>query len=306
MPDWQRIELHNHTDESDGRLSPAELHAFFEREAVPAFALTDHNTCSAPAKLRGISDARRRECEPIPGLEFTTWFGHVLCFGDVRYQSWHDLDPDQPEAWLSRLRGPNVKLGIAHPFAANHTRNRFVIRDWSVFDLVEIVNNANDFEAVNLPALRLWESLVMRGVRLAATSGMDLHAPRPLAGCFTTFIPTAPDGANAAIRLQQAIAECRTIVTRGPLLTACRERGTDVLVVRLEAGTEPVPEAGAICLVVRTPAGTQVHAWENPTEPLLVPLAGLPAVVRVHGCAVDAEERERDLGLLAVAPPVWG
>lgn len=305
MTQWRRIELHNHTTESDGRLSPAELYAFFEREAVPAFALTDHNTCSAPKKLLGVSAARRRACEPVPGLEFTTWFGHVLCFGDVRYQSWHDLDPDRPDAWLAKLHRPDVKLGIAHPFAANHTRNRLAIRDWSVLDFVEIVNNAHDFEAVNLPALRLWESLVLRGMRLAATSGMDLHAPRSFSGCFTTFMPAGSGDATAAVRLQQAIADGRTLVTRGPLLTAHRERASDALVVRLDAGLTPVPQGGAVCLAVRTPDGTRMHVWPDPMEPLRVPLMGLPAIVRAHACAADAGERERDLSLLAVAPPVW-
>ena len=54
---WKRIELHNHTMESDGSMTVKELAAFMEAQGIPWFSLTDHNTVSGfpdlpPARLR--------------------------------------------------------------------------------------------------------------------------------------------------------------------------------------------------------------------------------------------------------------
>ena len=43
---WKRIELHNHTMESDGSMTVKELAAFMEAQGIPCFSLTDHNTVS--------------------------------------------------------------------------------------------------------------------------------------------------------------------------------------------------------------------------------------------------------------------
>ena len=43
---WKRIELHNHTMESDGSMTVKELAAFMEAQGIPWFSLTDHNTVS--------------------------------------------------------------------------------------------------------------------------------------------------------------------------------------------------------------------------------------------------------------------
>ena len=42
---WKRIELHNHTMESDGSMTVKELAAFMEAQGIPWFSLKDHNTC---------------------------------------------------------------------------------------------------------------------------------------------------------------------------------------------------------------------------------------------------------------------
>ena len=41
---YKRLELHNHTVESDGNLTPSELIDLMCDDKVDAFALTDHNT----------------------------------------------------------------------------------------------------------------------------------------------------------------------------------------------------------------------------------------------------------------------
>lgn len=63
-------DLHTHSTQSDGTLSPAELIAAAQAEGLAAIALTDHNTVSGlPAFLEAARDA---QVEAIPGAEFST------------------------------------------------------------------------------------------------------------------------------------------------------------------------------------------------------------------------------------------
>ena len=64
------IDLHVHSNHSDGTLSPRELAELASEKKLCAFALTDHDTIS------GISQAmetgNRLGIEIIPGIEFST------------------------------------------------------------------------------------------------------------------------------------------------------------------------------------------------------------------------------------------
>ena len=67
------IDLHSHTDESDGTFTPAELVAEARRVGLSALAITDHDT------MRGYEMARPHAAtaglELICGIELSTRFG---------------------------------------------------------------------------------------------------------------------------------------------------------------------------------------------------------------------------------------
>ena len=85
-----RIDLHVHSDYSDGSFSPEELAQEAVRNQVTAFALTDHDT------LDGVREAmeagRRYGIQVIPGIELSAVYGgqdiHILGLNP---------DIDQPE-----------------------------------------------------------------------------------------------------------------------------------------------------------------------------------------------------------------
>lgn len=52
---WKRIELHNHTVESDGSMTVTELVRFLTSKHIRSFSLTDHNTISGWRQLRNLS-----------------------------------------------------------------------------------------------------------------------------------------------------------------------------------------------------------------------------------------------------------
>lgn len=49
---YKRLELHNHTNESDAVFTCKELTDFMVADQVDAFALTDHNTISGHCKIK--------------------------------------------------------------------------------------------------------------------------------------------------------------------------------------------------------------------------------------------------------------
>lgn len=78
------IDLHTHSNASDGTYTPKELIAYALEKELRAIALTDHDT------MDGIEEAMEAAegtlLEVIPGIELsTTWWGkdvHIVGLGD--------------------------------------------------------------------------------------------------------------------------------------------------------------------------------------------------------------------------------
>ena len=64
------VDLHVHSDKSDGSLSPTALVDYAIEKGLRAFALTDHDTTEGLAEA--ITYAADKDIEVIPGIEFST------------------------------------------------------------------------------------------------------------------------------------------------------------------------------------------------------------------------------------------
>ena len=136
-----RAELHNHSTESDGALSVESLAAYAAEKNFGVLALTDHNTTSGHAKAY---DAIRRAgyaLALLPGVEITTFFGHILALGLVQMPDITTLDPRAPEPFFAMLRTAGARaVGIAHPFSVGSPlfigcRFDMEMHDWNAVDL---------------------------------------------------------------------------------------------------------------------------------------------------------------------------
>ena len=65
------VDLHVHSDKSDGSMSPAALTAYAAQKGLRAYALTDHDTVDG---LVEAMEAARQfpDLEVIPGIELST------------------------------------------------------------------------------------------------------------------------------------------------------------------------------------------------------------------------------------------
>jgi len=64
------VDLHVHSNKSDGSYTPSELVEYAVKKGLSAFALTDHDTTEGLDEA--IAAAKGKEIEVIPGIEFST------------------------------------------------------------------------------------------------------------------------------------------------------------------------------------------------------------------------------------------
>ena len=219
---FKRLELHNHTVESDGSLTCQELTEYLAADHVDAFAITDHNTTSGQKKIEQLLEEKHYPISLIRGMEYTTYFGHILCLNLAKYVPWNSIDQHRPELLFEASREKGALVGIAHPFTyadpfARGCRFEMTISDYSKVDFIEIFNNPEPLHEVNERGTNLWMSLIFSGYQITATSGMDLHNRAKLAGCYATYIE-GKNGGNIASELDTAIHTHRTWVSKGALL----------------------------------------------------------------------------------------
>ena len=108
----RKIDLHLHTNKSDGRLSPTELVRLAHRGGVRRMALTDHDTTDGVDEA--IEEGRRLGVEVIPGVEL----GTDSASGDMHmlglFLDYHD---QQFQETMARFR--EGRVARVHTIVAN-------------------------------------------------------------------------------------------------------------------------------------------------------------------------------------------
>jgi predicted metal-dependent phosphoesterase TrpH len=100
------VDLHTHTNRSDGTFEPAELIRLAAERGLDAVAVTDHDTTDGLREAEAGGD--EHGVEVVPGVEFSAeHLGasvHVLCY-------WMDASHEAFQAELSRLRDDRFRRG---------------------------------------------------------------------------------------------------------------------------------------------------------------------------------------------------
>ena len=234
---YKRLELHNHTTESDSSLSCKELLEIMEADRVDAFAITDHNTISGHSIIKKLLDNGDYKIKCIYGMEYTTYYGHILCLNLPVYVPWDSIDFFKPELLFNAARAKGALVGIAHPFSfgapfAKGCRFEMKVTDFSAVDFIEVFNNPEPLHEVNENGLLWWEELTLDGKRLAATCGMDLHGHWDMGNQYATYIEGEEDG-DIEKELSHAIKGGRTWVSKGMLLICEYSKEENYIKLRL-------------------------------------------------------------------------
>ena len=220
---FKRYELHNHTLESDAQISCRQLVDHMVADGVDCFAITDHNTVSGQPVIRKILAETNAPIQCAYGMEYTTYYGHIVCPILETYVPWDSINRHKPELLFEACKKADAITGIAHPFAfgdpvARGCRFEMTVHDFSCVDYIEIINNPEMLHEVNEKGLLWWEELVLKGEKLAAAAGMDLHELTDMSMMYATYAE-GEEGGDAAEELRLAMKTQRTWVSRGLLLT---------------------------------------------------------------------------------------
>lgn len=206
-------ELHCHTVHSDGSFTVAELQREAKKDGLSLIALTDHNTVSGYAELeKGIIPV-------VKGIEWTTYFGHMLVLGAKSFVDWRDAVPDNIDEKMKEVREKHGLVGIAHPFQLGSPmctggRWEFNVRDFSNVDYVEIWHHAfspDNYE--NDRATAYWTELLDSGFHISATYGRDWHRIENGGHYGCTYLDV--DGEINEENALCAIKKGRTVVSSG-------------------------------------------------------------------------------------------
>ena len=293
---FKRLELHNHTVESDGSLTCQELTEYLAADHVDAFAITDHNTTSGQKKIEQLLEEKHYPISLIRGMEYTTYFGHILCLNLAKYVPWNSIDQHRPELLFEAAREKGALVGIAHPFSygdpfARGCRFEMTVSDYSKVDFIEIFNNPESLHEVNERGTNLWMSLIFSGYQITATSGMDLHNRAKLAGCYATYIE-GKSGDNIASELDTAIHTHRTWVSKGALLlTEVLPETNELLLTFTDAHKTgfTVPKTAQVVLKGKDKTFTTSVSLDKPVRVSLNQLSGTdPIIPLLYEAASDS------------------
>lgn len=206
-------ELHCHTVHSDGAFQVRELLEAAKADHLALIALTDHNTFS------GHDELDDSFLPAIRGIEWTTYFGHMLVLGAKDFVDWRDAVPDNIDKKINEVKAAGGIVGIAHPFQMGSPvctggRWEFNIKNWNNVDYMEIWHeDMTSIKSENEKSLALWTSLLNKGYKIAATYGRDWHRPEKSGHYGCTYIDIDGDvNENQAIR---AIRLGKTVVSTG-------------------------------------------------------------------------------------------
>jgi len=302
---YRPVELHCHTRHSDGAFTPDALCRAAQAAGYAGIALTDHNTVSG---LEEIDDDLTAATVPvIPGIEWTTFYGHLLVLGARRLVDWRWARPETIDDHLREIRDAQGVTGIAHPFEFGSPLCTgcywdFKVRDWSLVDYLEVWSEPDPHGRLkNHLAFEWWTDLLNRGVRVTAVSGRDWHGPdagpvRPAVTWLGLAGGTVTTGA-----VQDALRAGRSWVTLGPRLDVSLARAGRVY--GLGDAVEPGPYVIAVS-VTPPPPGGRVRLAGSAADPRDLPAAGEIALELRPGWA-RVEVDDEDGRLLAFTSAVY-
>ncbi|MCR5681048.1 MAG: CehA/McbA family metallohydrolase [Clostridiales bacterium] len=298
---FKRYELHNHTTESDAGITCRELIDHMLADGVDCFAITDHNTVSGQPIIRKILAEEHLPIACAYGMEYTTYFGHIVCPVLEEYVPWDSINKKKPELLFVAAKRAGAVTGVAHPFSygdpfARGCRFEMEITDFRDVDYIEIINNPEPLHEVNEPGILWWESLVLSGVKVAACAGMDLHGLDSMAMKFATYAEGEPGG-DPVGELKAAVASGRTWVSKG-MLVVWEKTGDRVRFTLVDAKKPGFVPSDTYTLTLKTKDGECAYDITSGSADVPLCAIGEAAVPKLYGGEGILEN------LLCVAPVI--
>ncbi|NHJ46755.1 MAG: PHP domain-containing protein [Asgard group archaeon] len=174
-----RIDMHVHTNYSDGTDSVEEIIRHAEKIGLDGLAIADHDT------FGGLHEALEIETEliVIPGIEVSTDKGHILGYGISDGEIEVGLTPQETVDIIHRMGGIAVP---AHPFDTIRLGIKKEVYKIKC-DAIEVINGCITFSRCNKKAIEAAIEL-----DLPMIAGSDGHSIEEIGIAWTDFL-TEPE-----------------------------------------------------------------------------------------------------------------
>ena len=217
MKKWYPCELHCHTVHSDGDFTVEGLIETAKERGLKGICLTDHNTYSGREEA-----AKEKELVILQGIEWTTYFGHMLVLGANCFVEWRDAVSENIDIKMKQVHAAGGLVGIAHPFQLGTPictggRWDFKVQDFSLVNYMEIWSEGEPLmNTANRSARKMWHEKLSEGFRIAPTMGRDWHrAERNIRKGACTYLLC--DGELTDMKMKEAVKCGRSVISMGPL-----------------------------------------------------------------------------------------
>ena len=272
---WKPYELHTHTLHSDGQHTLMEMAMEAKKIGLNGIALTDHNTMSGLVDQELVED--KTGIHIVRGLEWTTFYGHMLTLGIERYEDWRTLSPIDIEKGIKQVHKQGGLVGIAHPFCigtpiCTGCYWEYEISDWSLIDYIEVWSEPfPSIRQLNKRAFELWTEKLNSGLKISATSGRDWHRSDPNDGPLSvTYLLMDETETDLTAQVIKALRQGKISVTQGPLLLLSGEVSSSDQAFGIGDNIKISEDDSNIKLDVQLDYIIRQEKWELPTQSLQV------------------------------------
>lgn len=171
-----KFELHTHTVHSDGGFTLKELIECAKKRGYYGIALTDHNTASGCEEA--VFWGKKLGVLVIPGIEWTTFYGHLVVLGGNAKVDWRKVNPSTVIECIKEAKACGDVVGLAHPYREGYPvctggRNNFPKEIFEHVDFYEAFSGELD-SPTNIRSAAEYKELAKR-YNIAATYGRDWH-----------------------------------------------------------------------------------------------------------------------------------
>ncbi len=168
------IDLHVHTDRSDGVASPREMIRYAEKKHLDGLAITDHDKPLTEEEFEELQQYAQN-LVLIPGVEVSSREGHILLLGVHEAPEKHTPIKDV----IRFGRKKNAVIIVPHPFDVFRKGIGKVIEKID-FDAIEVYNSGSILPMFNKKA-----QLYAIKNNLVRVAGSDAHLPEAIGLAFT-------------------------------------------------------------------------------------------------------------------------
>ena len=219
-----KFELHTHTIHSDGKFTPKELVESAKKWGYYGIALTDHNTDSGCEEA--IKWGQKLGVLVIPGIEWTTFYGHIVVLGGNSKIDWRSVTESNVVEKVKQAKRAGDVVGVAHPFRVGYPvctggRNSFPLELYEYIDFYEAMSGEIE-DPTNKRSKEEYFSLKMH-FGTTATYGRDWHADNDRENCTYGATYLVSDKENVTIK------EALELIKAGKTIVGDRVNGINLL-----------------------------------------------------------------------------